>query len=697
MTFPKYDAARPIIAIDTETSLFGPGNMAPRLTCVSFAWREGDEIKTELLSHREGAREMMRLLSEAIAGKVTLALQNGPYDFAVLANEYPEALPLIFDAHEAGAIHDTMYAEQLIDIASGLLRMEFNEETGEYKSNKSYGLENLTRIHLWWPPYKDSWRLRYAELRDVPIKDYPEAAAIYPKKDAEGPLRVAEKQRKIAAGIAPHDPLVAMLAHVCRTYMALHLVAVWGEELDPERAVALEACMREFSAGFVPELEECGLVLRTMRGKNAGKLTKKLARLRELVAADAMERNVFESACVTVEDVLADPAGYLPEEMLTDGGKKGMPQIKCAADVLADCVDPRLKAMAGFLEAEKLRSSFGTPMLQFGRGPVHSRYGLAETGRTTCSGGGKRNRTGFNVQQMPRKMPKKLSALMRETIGEELDPRSCFVARPGWVQSSSDYNSLEMVTLAQACKWLVGYSTLGDALNEGLDPHTLFASDMLHCSYEDALARYKAEEPEAVAMRQRAKVGNFGAGGGIGAKKFCKYAKAQGVALALEESKRVLDLYRSRWKEMRGYFEIANDSLQGGTATMVGLASDLVRGGVGYTDWCNGNFQELAAYGATKAVWRVVRECYDARLKSALFGSRATAFIHDEVRAEHPIECGHEAAERLSEVMRDEMQQVCPDIIVRIEPCLTERWYKAAKTVRDENGRLQVWQPKEAT
>lgn len=702
MTFPKYDNTRPIIAIDSETALFGPGRMAPPASCWSFAWRdENNNVQTELLSHKEGAREVMRLLSEATEGKWTLAFQNGPYDFAVLCAEYPEALPLVRKAHEAGAIHDTLFAEQLLDIARGLLRMEFDEESGEYKSKKSYGLENLTRIYLNWPFYKDEWRMRYAELRDVAIADYPEAAAIYPKKDAEGTLRVAEIQRSVASDVHPHDPLVASLAHVCRTYMALQLVSCWGQEIDPQGASLLEACMREYSESFVPEMEAAGLVSRVLRGKKAGSLTKKKAPLQGLVATALLAAG-HAGECPNIGSLLDAPADWLGEDYLTDGGASGNKQIKCGRDVLNDLakhefsdvtLTKKLRAAAGYAEGEKLRTSFGTPMLQFGAGPLHSRYGLAETGRTTCSGGSRRSRTGFNVQQLPRKLPKELAALIHARAGVEMDVRSVFTARPGWVMSSSDFSALEACTFAQACIQLVGHSSLAEALNNDVDPHSLFASDLLGVSYEDTLTLLDGGDVEAKEARQRAKVANFGFPGGMGARKFLKYAKAQGIVMSFDESKRLHELYRQRWPEALDYFALAAQECNGGSATYVSSVSDMVSGDCMYTDWCNRHFQERAAFGATSGLWQIVWECYDASLASPLLGSRVTAFIHDEYLAEHPAEQAHEAAERLADVAREVMQNVCPDVKIKIEPALMERWWKAAKTVRDDNGRLQIWAP----
>lgn len=700
----RYDPRRPIIAIDSETARFGPGNMAPLASCWAFAWREAGRVKTELLSHREGARKVMRLLVEAIDGKWTLTFQNGPYDFAVLMAEYPEAIPLVRKALEAGAVHDTMHAEWLLDTALGLLRVEWSEEKQEYKANKSYALENLARVYLGWPPYKDEWRLRYAELRDTPISMYPEGARVYPQKDVEATLLITEIQREQAARIAPHDPLVASLAHVCRSYTALHIVACWGQELNPIDAEILYECMGIYTELFVPDLEKAGLVVRVKKGKKAGALTKKKAPLQELVAKALVESAMVEREGAHWEDVLANPMDYLDDDHLTDGGKSGNRQVKCSGDVLKalaafDGYRDRelaklIKTEGAFLEGEKLRTAFGAPMQLFGAGPIHSRYGWAETGRTTCSGGSKRARTGFNIQQLPRKLPKELTMLIIERVGREIDVRSCITARPGWVLSSSDYSALEACTFAQACKWLVGYSELGDAINGGVDPHTLFATDLLHCSYEEALARVKAEDPIAAAARQRSKVGNFGFPGGMGWKKFLKYARAQGVVMTAAESKELHALYRKRWPEALDYFKLASNACENGETTIVGMVSQMVRGGVNYTAWCNGNFQEQAAFGATTALWMMVMECYDETLGSVLFGSRINAFVHDEFIGEHPEDRAHEAAERIAEIGIEEMQAINPDVKISMEPALMKRWLKGAKTVRDEGGRLIPWEPK---
>lgn len=693
MTFPKYDPSRPLVSIDSETGLIEtPGLLAPRASVWAFAWRnESGEVETEIMKHAEGARETMRLLEGVVRGEWAIAGANFSFDMAVLMAEYPDAIPLVFDAYEAGGIHDTQFAEQLNDIAQGLLRSEWSEEKQEYTNKKSYGLENLARIHLGQAPYKDEYRLRYGEWRDTPLHMMPPRALEYPKQDVKFTLLIAELQREVAARIPPHDPLQAALAHTCRTYLALYLVSAWGSELDPEAVDVLNQAVDRYSDSFVPELIKNGLLLRTMRGKNAGKLTKKKKALQQLIVLDFIARGVIQDA--SVEQVLADPARFLDEDYLTDGGKSGFQDVKAGREILIECVDKRLQPMAHFLEADKIRTSWGKPMKKFGRGPLHSRYGIAETGRTTCSGGPKNRKTGIGDQTIARQLPKELAAIANEMWGSPLDVRACRVPRPGYVFSSTDYSALESCTWAQSCIWLVGYSSLADALNNDIDPHALFATDLVHASYDDVLAGYKAGDERMTLARQRSKVGNFGYPGGMGYRKFQKYAKGQGVILSLEECKAMHGLFRKRWDEAIPYFELASNEVNGGGSTLVGLLSGMVRGGVGYTDWCNGNFQELAAFGATKGLYKIVRECYDKTRRSALFGSRVWAFVHDENLAEHPVEAAHEAATRLGVVQVEAMQETTPDVKSKAEPALMDRWYKNAKTVRDKHGILQVWAP----
>lgn len=93
--------------------------------------------------------------------------------------------------------------------------------------------------------------------------------------------------------------------------------------------------------------------------------------------------------------------------------------------------------------------------------------------------------------------------------------RECFMARPGYVYSSEDYAAGELVTLADACNRIVGWSKLGDALNNDLDPHLALAGTFCNKPYEVMKAAKKAKEAWLDPQRQVAKKSNFGFGGGM--------------------------------------------------------------------------------------------------------------------------------------------------------------------------------------
>lgn len=715
----RYNHEAPLFSFDTETELFGPGNMAPRIACFSFGWREGRRLKTHLAGHEEGADIIEEKLEQSIAGNVVIAGHYLPYDVLVCAAQRPKLLEMFFDAYARGGVHCTQSAEWVIDTAHGLLRAQWNEEAGEYKLNKSYSLENLANLHLGAPFYKDEWRMRYGELRGIPVGQWPARAQEYPQQDSGYTLELAENQRERAQMTTPHDPLEACVAHTCRTYLSLALVSAWGEEIDPERVAKLNRAVKQYVSGLLPDLLACrvegckkygqqcsthSLVLEQLWGKNKGKLTKKKLALQELIAQDLIARGVVDC---DVSDIIERPMDVLEDQYLTDGGKSGNRVLKASAEILADCEHPLLQKMDLFLEGEKLRTSFAEPLKKFGAGPLHSRYGWAETGRTTNSGGSKRARTGLNIQQLPRKLPDELVALMLEMYDEIIDVRSCFTAREGYVQSSSDYSALEMCTFAEVLMQLLGWSTLAEAINADKDPHVMLAAEQwLRMSYEDALAAVAAGDENAADMRQLAKVPNFGLPGGMGGKTLVRYAKSNygsafvrkffgaTVSEQIRKGYRIKDEWMKTWAETPEYFELMGECVGDGEATIIQLFSNRIHGGCTFSMACNTMFQGLAADGATEALWHVVRECYDPRMRSVLFGSRVTAFVHDEIRAEHPEEVAPEGADRVKEVMEETMQRWTPNVRSKVEPALSRRWYKGAKSVRNKEGVLQIWEPK---
>jgi DNA polymerase I-like protein with 3'-5' exonuclease and polymerase domains len=329
-----------------------------------------------------------------------------------------------------------------------------------------------------------------------------------------------------------------------------------------------------------------------------------------------------------------------------------------------------IKELADFNHTQKLLSTY-VPALEGGvNHPINAFFRpLVETGRVSC-----RRPNLMNLPRFP-------------------GVRECFVPREGYVFCTVDYDTLELCTLAQCCIWLVGQSELGEAINAGLDPHLDFAANMMGIEYEHAKELKAAQDEEVKHYRQLAKVANFGLPGGLGAKKFVKFAAGQDVFITLEEATALKNQWLHQWPEMHKYFGAINRLVgHTGEGTLVQFVSNRVRGGVTYTAACNSYFQGLAADGAKEANFRIQKECY-IDTASVLFGSRMSCFVHDETILEHPIEDAHIRADRQADVMCEAMQTFVPDIKIKASPALMFKWYKDAEGVYDAKGKLIPWEP----
>ena len=289
------------------------------------------------------------------------------------------------------------------------------------------------------------------------------------------------------------------------------------------------------------------------------------------------------------------------------------------------------------------------------------------------------------------------------------------------VWCSVDYAAVELSTLAQVLLWVVGESELARAINADMDPHSLLGALLVNTTYEDFLAKIKAEDISTGEKRTAAKAANFGFPGGMGAAKFTLAKRKEGLFVCklmgreeepcgthritewkgrdcqpsciqcVHASDELRRFYFARWKEMVAYHEWVNSCLMTDDH-LEQFISKRVRGGLTFTAGANTLFQGLAADGAKRALRAVTRECYLAK-SSPLFGCRLVVFSHDEFIVEMPEAQAHEAAFRLAHLMVEKMREVVPDVKVKAEPALMRRWYKNAKAVYDGEGRLIPWEP----
>lgn len=214
-------------ALDTETELIAPGNQAPHLIC--FTWT--DSLGEPQIVHWKQAYEIVRELILNATQESPLVGHNTAFDLCVLGKQFPELMPLIFDAYERSAIVDTAIREKLIDIAAG-------------KSRKNYSLAALAQAHLGLELDKDTWRLRYGEFKDILLPDWPQGAKAYALTDAKSTLEVYVAQERKLNG---DSNMLLDAPAQCRADFALRLAANQGMVTNPEAVSRFgEQLQREF-------------------------------------------------------------------------------------------------------------------------------------------------------------------------------------------------------------------------------------------------------------------------------------------------------------------------------------------------------------------------------------------------------------------------------------------------------------------
>lgn len=573
--------ARRVIAIDTETELFKPGDMVPRL--VSFAWAHESHPRGVLLHHTETYATFRYLLADP---NVLLVGQFIAYDMAVLMRAFPDLTQDIFRAYDADRISDTKIREQLLSIREG-----------SFPTHPGFSLADLVKRRLGFDLSKgeDTYRLRYGELRDTPVTEWPDAAREYASLDPDVTLRVWQHQQACAPIVDEENQT--------RASFWLHLCATHGLWLDTDRRDAYLKGLADEETALLVRLHKVGFVRKD--GTRDTKAVK--ARMLEVGSkAKTAKGNIKIDAdsCAATGDISLINYGRLGEVRSA---------LKGHGKLIATC-------------------------------PVHTRYDLAVTGRTTSAP---------NLQNLPRK-----GGL-----------RECFAPRPGYVFAGADYDQLELRTWAQVCITKFGKSEMAKVLNTGADPHSALAADI-------------------GGDRQAAKGLNFGLPGGMGINRLRAHLKSYGVDVTLDKAQKLKQAWERRWPEQRKFFQLCDTP-----GNLVHVGSGRVRGGdIPYTEFCNAWFQGLGADAAKRAGWLVTRACW-AEPESPLFGSRIVLFAHDEFLVEVP-ENGSEstAAHELARLMCVGADEFLPDVPAKTKPVLMRHYSKNAKPVFDNDGRLVPWE-----
>lgn len=709
------------LAFDTETALIRPAQLAPPMVCLTWQ-RPGIAPGIE---HVYDAKPRLRSwLNDA----TTLLIgQNVAYDMAVICAEFPELVPLVFAAYRANRVTCTKLRQQLLDIAGGVFRGRIGSK-GKWITHK-YDLQDLAKRHLGRELIKDGWRLEYANFRDVPlakwparaaelqararvrraelpaivdkdaleynevrnldaiIADVPEGVLKYPLDDAECTLGVYLSQEKHAAYLK--DQYRQAYAQ-----FVLYLSSTWGLRTHGPGVEALRVELTQAHDELELELQALSLVrdngTRDMKAIKARMIEACHVYGLPLRRTDAHEKCELGDACDEHISLDADACDAVVQAAASGEGD-------AAADAEAG---EAFMTYAEFTAVTKMLTNDVKMLVAGTVYPVHTRYDMAETGRTTSS---KPNIQNMNTGRMKRGQETRVSMRLRPGI------RQAFVPRPGFVFIQADFPQLELYTLAQCCiKWL-GFSKLGDMLNAGLDPHLAFAATLLGISYEAAAKQKKT--PEVDQARQIGKVFNFGKPGGMGNKKLKVWArKTYGVELTPAQLEQYTLAWHEKLPEMRQYFARVNSMFGDNERTSIEtLFTERYRGGATYCAACNNGFQALGVDCAKRAMCLVAEAEYVASYVggtgsvSPLFGTRTVAMVHDEFIAETPETrdgwAEHHAAFELARLMTVGANEYLPDVPIpmsKMEPTIMRAWSKEAKQLWAGEGasrRLIAWSP----
>jgi hypothetical protein len=714
-----------VVAFDTETDLIRPAKLAPPLVCVTWQTAGGPP---RIIHHADPACE--RLVREWLEDPdVLLVGHNVTYDLAVVEERFPSLATLIDEAYHHDRVTDTQIRQWLLDTASGVFRGRFVGR-GKWIDHK-YDLETLAKRCADIELEKDEWRLSYGRFLDVPLERWPERArqvqdeararlaqleATTDEDDKDGQKRIAGIRAMLSADPSrctsyPLDDARATLAvylaqerhavpylrtqyEETRAYDWLHRSSAWGLRTD---APGVEALFRETKAEHEELTEE--LILAGLVRPN-GKANTKAAKARMLAVCLEkglpIPRTEAHEKCPEEADDPDDPA-FCRDHI-------GLGAEPCEASE-----DPILISYAERATCTKV---LGNDLKALATGtiyPVHTRYGWADTCRTTSA------------------KPPIQNLCKRPGI------REAYVARPGTLIAQCDYPTLELYTLAESCLEWIGHSKLADTLNAGKDPHLWVASIMLGKSYEWCAENKK--DPIVKRARDQAKPADFGFPGGMSSdtliastRKQMAHEREAFASLGLHEctcgnracretltgealtkaksAKKQLDhitraeQIKGHWlqafPEMREWFRIAREKIN--EATKKGVVEvpfeGHIRGGASYCAVCNTPFQGLGARCAKRAGWLLRREQYVNR-GTALWGTRTVAFVHDEFLLEVPADDrAHDAAQRLADVMCEGANQYLRRVPIprsKMDPLLMRRWSKKAEACFDDRGRLVPW------
>lgn len=624
-----------MIALDTETCLIAPALQAPPLVCVSLDagawcslmhWTQSYDYLKDLLTRE----------NEQITG------HNISYDMIVIGCQFPDLMPLIFRAYRADRITCTEVRQKILDIAGGVYRKYLHKSGSFVKIN--YDLASVAKRHLGLELDKDTWRLRYGELRDIPCEQWPQGAREYPLLDAQAARGIHQAQE-------PNVKYLDDQYRQARGAFWLGLMSTWGIHTDPNAVAELARRTQCELNEITADLQSAGMVRKD--GSRDTKLTKSVL----VKAYEGRELPLTKKGKMLEKAGSPDAYNYLSLD----------------EDACEKSRNPLLRKYSAYSRKTNILAK-DIPAFA-SRLPLHTRVEtMLATGRTSTSDP--------QTQNLPTGIDSR--GVWRPGV------RECIVPRPGNVLVSADYSGIELCTLGEICLKVLGHSTLARNINNGIDNHLLVASRILGIPYE------QCDKKRHYNQRQTGKVANFGFPGGLGPSALVDYAWGNyGVEITESEAASLKAIWLDTLPEMKDYFRYIDQCVRGQEGGVWSLYSNRFRGDISYTQACNTLFQGLAADIAKDAGFEIAYACY-VDIDSPLWGCRIVMFVHDEFVLEVPEERCDPAARELDRIMVRVASKWLPDVKVKTEFEAMRRYSKHAQPVYNAAGKLIPWEEPKA-
>jgi hypothetical protein len=680
---------REFVGFDTETALIEDHLPVPPLACLTTFVQSQSYIVNQV-DARPFARELFKYALDR--PHVTLTSHHTAYDTSEIAYNDPndETVGMIFDLYDRGQFEDSLLTEKLSDIARGNYDQKkkgrWLSVHGQERRLYRYGLDEcvFVRCGLKVDKSDDTWRMRYGQLINVPVAQWPEAARRYALDDPRYHWLLRMQQEHDEANDPQAAYVYADAGAQARAGFALQLARAWGICTDARQTTRMIDILRERQSKIMDDLIALGFVTPPKwrpRAKDWTKPKKNTKIVKAYVERVCLANGV---EIPRVDDEDDESSVTFKAAAIEELGEK-LPNNADVAKLMKIVEFGKTQKLLGYTEI--LRSGF--------EHPIHSEPNtLIANGRISWgsdSPDGADSPRKVNLTNLPR------------------DPgiRECYI--PHGVRFtpersyeryffSVDYSQLELCTVGQVQLWELGRSTIAELINADVDLHNrlsvMFLSlQGIHVTEAEFESLRKDERPilfglSAEKVRDASKRANFGFWGGMGVDRF---QSANRELKLPDEAVHVLkDAWRGAYPEEKEYFKDAA-AIEKGSGTYVQLTSNRVRGGMGYSDAANTKFSGLAADGAKDALYRITRACYADRLSPA-YGSRINAFIHDEFFGEVFATVAHEAATEIARLARLTMQLRIPDVKIKTSLALSLRWRKGAKTYYDDTGRLQPFE-----